>query len=152
MTKKSKLKIVTRKKSYTLQDSPFYKLKSKKKLTNLLKVDMETLLRMMNDTENYNEFEEKGKKGKVRKIQHPVGELDVVHTRIASLICRIATPSFLHSGKKQHSNVGNARIHCNSFPLMTTDVCSFFPYRQKEAWFFRFSTQLWNVHQMSQIS
>ncbi|CDH33698.1 reverse transcriptase family protein [Xenorhabdus bovienii] len=140
MTKESKLKIVTRKKSYTLQDSPFYKLKSKKKLTNLLKVDMETLLRMMNDTENYNEFEEKGKKGKVRKIQHPVGELDVVHTRIASLICRIATPSFLHSGKKQHSNVGNARIHCNSFPLMTTDVCSFFPSTKRSMVFSFFYT------------
>lgn len=39
-------------------------------------------------------------KNKIRKIQKPLEKLDVVHTRIASLLLRIAMPEYLHSGKK----------------------------------------------------
>lgn len=143
MKRKSKLKIVTRKKSYELIDSPFYKLKSKKKLAHLLKVDVTKLQQMTEDSNNYNEFEHnKDDGGKGRKIQHPIGELDVVHTRIASLLCRIKTPDFLHSGKKHHSNVTNAKAHRNNHPLMTTDVCSFFPSTSREMVFSFFYTMM----------
>ncbi|EPO0025961.1 reverse transcriptase family protein [Vibrio alginolyticus] len=51
----------------------------------------------------------------------------MVHTRIASLLCRIDTPDYLHSGKKGVSNVTNAEAHIDSHNVLTTDIRSFFP-------------------------
>ncbi|EHR1262554.1 TPA: reverse transcriptase family protein [Vibrio parahaemolyticus] len=127
MTRKSKLKLETKNKSYPLQDSPFHKLTSKKVLRKLLDVDADKLKKLRQDKGNYSEFDDIGESGKARKIQKPARDLDIVHTRIASLLCRISTPQYLHSGKKQHSNITNARQHQNKYPLLATDVKSFFP-------------------------
>ncbi|HHK7959196.1 TPA: reverse transcriptase family protein [Serratia marcescens] len=127
MKKRIKLKIITKNKSYQLVDSPLYKLKSKKKLVELLGVSLVELNLLKNDDSNYSVFEQLSKKGKVRKIQKPLEKLDRVHTRLASLLSRINTPNYLHSGKKQHSNITNASVHINSLNLLTTDVKSFFP-------------------------
>lgn len=67
------------------------------------------------------------KKGKARKIQKPLEKLELVHTRIASLLSRIALPEYLHSGKKKCSNVTNAKAHLNNEKMMTTDIKAFFP-------------------------
>ncbi|TWP77173.1 RNA-directed DNA polymerase, partial [Escherichia coli] len=40
MKKRKKLKVNTKNKSYDIMDSPFYKLKSKRKLANLLCVSL----------------------------------------------------------------------------------------------------------------
>lgn len=127
MSRKSKLKIDSKNKSYALHDSPFYKLNTRKKLASLLKCDLSALNSLRVDDGNYSEFEDIGKSGKARKIQKPSKNLDIIHTRIASLLSRISTPVYLHSGKKAHSNVTNAKAHVNSKSLMTTDVKSFFP-------------------------
>ncbi|ECU5122509.1 RNA-directed DNA polymerase, partial [Salmonella enterica] len=76
---------------------------------------------------NYSVFDQLSKKGKSRKIQKPLDKLDVVHTRIASLLSRIALPEYLHSGKKRCSNVTNAKAHLNHEKMMTTDIKAFFP-------------------------
>lgn len=127
MKSKPKLKISTRDKSYNLIDSPLYKLKNKKRLAQLLNINLCDFRTLTSDDENYSVFEQLSKKGKVRKIQKPVHKLDVVHTRIASLICRIQTPLYLHSGKKTCSNISNASAHINDLNLLTTDIKSFFP-------------------------
>ncbi|WNJ97623.1 reverse transcriptase family protein [Vibrio ruber] len=127
MSRKSKLKIDTKNKSYSIIDSPFYKLLSKKKLAALLKCEFSELKKLRDDEGNYSEFEDIGKSGKPRKIQKPSRNLDIVHTRIASLLSRISTPTYLHSGKKEHSNVTNAKAHLGTSALMTTDIRSFFP-------------------------
>ncbi|MGF1909640.1 reverse transcriptase family protein [Vibrio kasasachensis] len=122
MTRKSKLKLDVRNKSYNLQDSPFYKLRSKKLLAKRLNTSLAQLTPLRLDEGNYSEFLDKE-----RKIQKPNRELDIVHTRIASLLSRIQTPSYLHSGKKGHSNVSNAYAHVDATKLMATDIKSFFP-------------------------
>ncbi|MGQ8774620.1 reverse transcriptase family protein [Serratia sp. NA_112.1] len=127
MKKRIKLKIVTKNKSYQIIDSPLYKLKSKKKLVDLLGFSLAELNLLKNDEENYSVFDQLSKKGKTRKIQKPLEKLDRVHTRLASLLTRISTPNYLHSGKKQHSNITNANAHVNSSNLLTADVRSFFP-------------------------
>lgn len=108
-------------------ESPFYKLKTKNKLAALLGVSIPELFLLGKDDGNYSVFEQLSKKGKSRQIQKPLEALDIVHTRIASLLSRIALPEYLHSGKKGHSNISNARIHLNSEKMMTADVKSFFP-------------------------
>lgn len=59
-------------------------------------------------------------------------------------MCRIETPDFLHSGKKNHSNVSNAIAHTEKHlqpvPLMTTDIKSFFPSTTKKMIFSFFFT------------
>lgn len=127
MKKPKKLKISTKNKSYGMKDSPFYKLKSKRKLAELLCVSLSDLSVLKKDEGNYCIFDQLSKKGKSRKIQKPLDKLDIVHTRIASLLSRIALPAYLHSGKKSCSNVTNAKVHLNHDKMMTTDIKSFFP-------------------------
>lgn len=127
MQKPKKLKISTKNKSYGMMDSPFYKLKSKRKLAELLCVSLSDLSALKKDEGNYCIFEQLSKKGKLRKIQKPLDKLDIVHTRIASLLSRIALPGYVHSGKKGCSNVTNAKAHLNNDKMMTTDIKSFFP-------------------------
>ncbi|MBT1870776.1 reverse transcriptase family protein [Enterobacter mori] len=127
MKKRKKLRIFTKNKSYGVMDSPFYKLKSKKKLAALLCVNISDFSILKKDEGNYSIFEQLSKKGKPRKIQKPLEKLDVVHTRIASLLSRIGLPLYLHSGKKACSNVTNARAHLNNEKMMTTDIKAFFP-------------------------
>ncbi|MDM9376861.1 hypothetical protein [Klebsiella pneumoniae] len=126
MKKRKKLKISTKNKSYDVKDSPFYKLKTKKKLAGLLCVSVNDLSILRKDEGNYSVFEQLSKKGKPRKIQKPLEKLDVVHTRIASLLSRIALPEYLHSGRKKCSNVTNAKAHLNHEKMMTTDIKAFF--------------------------
>ncbi|WP_063658280.1 reverse transcriptase family protein [Aliivibrio fischeri] len=131
MTKKSKLKIELKGKSYDIRDSPFFRLRSKKKLSSLFNLTLPQLQELKSDIGNYAEFEDVGKTGKARKIQKPNLELDKVHTKIASYLSRIKTPDFLHSGKKYHSNITNAKAHLDSTNLMVTDIKSFFPSTKK---------------------
>ncbi|EFH4609189.1 RNA-directed DNA polymerase, partial [Escherichia coli] len=132
MKKRIKLKVSTKNKSYPITDSPLYKLKSKKKLASLLCVSINDLSVLKRDEGNYSIFEQLSKKNKIRKIQKPLEKLDVVHTRIASLLLRIAMPEYLHSGKKSCSNITNAKAHLNHQKLMTTDIRSFFPSTTRE--------------------
>ncbi|MBV4692561.1 reverse transcriptase family protein [Escherichia coli] len=127
MKKRKKLKVNTKNKSYDIMDSPFYKLKSKRKLANLLCVSLDDLYSLRKDEGNYSVFEQLSKKGKARKIQKPLEKLELVHTRIASLLSRIALPEYLHSGKKKCSNVTNAKAHLNNEKMITTDIKAFFP-------------------------
>ena len=66
------------------------------------------------------------KKEKHEKYKKPLEKLELVHTRIASLLSRIALPEYLHSGKKKCSNVTNAKAHLNNEKMMTTDIKAFF--------------------------
>ena len=125
--RKSKPKIQTRGKSYSLRDSPLYKLRTKRRLAEILQQSLLDLRALCCDGENYTVFEEAKKGGKPREIQKPNIRLDIVHSRIASLLCRINTPNYLHSGKKGYSNISNASAHIDSTNLLTTDVKSFFP-------------------------
>lgn len=127
---KSKFKISTKGKEYPLKDSRLYNLRRKSHLAALLNCSVADLKIFARDSGNYHEFQEHGLNGKVRQIQQPTKALDRIHTRIASLLCRIETPPFLHSGKKKHSNVSNALAHASinsDTRLMTTDVKNFFP-------------------------
>jgi len=61
-----------------------------------------------------------------REIQCPKFKLNKVHTRLASLLCRIKMPDFLHSGVKKRSYVTNAHAHLGDHPILTMDISSFF--------------------------
>lgn len=124
--KRQKFKIATRGKTYDLSQSPFYKLNSKKKLSDLLLSSPPELKQLTLNQNNYNVFSLMGKNGKSRVIEHPNERLDQIHTRIASLLCRLETPSYIESGIKGKSHISNAKIHQDSKELLTSDIRSFF--------------------------
>lgn len=124
--KRRKPKIITKNKSYPLQDSVFYKLSSKKRLANLLSSTPQEL-KSLTEMDNYRCFTQT-KNGKPRLIQEPLPKLDKIHSRVASLLCRIETIDGLHSGKKGRSNISNARAHLGlGKKVITADIKSFFP-------------------------
>ncbi|WP_439033743.1 hypothetical protein ACS19Z_05425 [Klebsiella pneumoniae] len=89
---------------------------------------MNDLSILRRDEGNYSVFEQLSKKGKPRKIQKPLEKLDVVHTRIASLLSRIALPrSTCIQVRKKCSNATNAKADLGHEKMMTTDIKAFFP-------------------------
>lgn len=127
MTKrKSKRKISTKNKSYSPKDSPFYKLHSKKRLCELLGMSTESAKNLCIESSNYSTFEVEGKGGRKRIIECPNDHLDRIHTRIASLLCRITPPEFMHSGCKGRTHITNAKAHTGSIKVATTDIKSFY--------------------------
>ena len=122
--KKPRLKLDIKNKAYFIEDSVFFKLKRKKKLVEILGFSISELKQLSNDI-NYNRYEDKSS-GKPRNIEHPTGKLEVVHTRIASLLCRIKQPYYVHSGIKGRSHLTNAKAHVGSHPVLATDLESFF--------------------------
>lgn len=124
--RRRKPRIITKKKSYPLQDSVFYKLSSKKRLASLL-FSTPQELKSLTGRENYRCFTQT-KGGKPRPIQEPLPKLDKIHSRVASLLCRIETVEGLHSGKRGRSNISNARTHLGlGKKVITADIKSFFP-------------------------
>jgi hypothetical protein len=123
--KKRKLKIQTNKKQYSLTDSCFYKLQSKQLLAKLLKTELSSLQALISD-DNYNCYTDLNGV-KPRDIEHPYFNLDKVQTRIASLVCRIEQPNYIHSGVKGRSHKTNAEEHIGDHHVLTSDIQSFFP-------------------------
>jgi hypothetical protein len=129
---RSKLKINSKSKKHSLNQSPFYKLKTKRKLIELLDISMAELSVSKKDTENYKVFDQVGASGKSRTIQHPKDQQTVIHNRIANLLTRIELPVYLHSGRKKHSHITNANQHLGSKRVLTTDIKSFFQSTTRE--------------------
>lgn len=125
MQKKRKLKIQTNEKQYSLKDSCFFRLRKKKTLATVLRTELPVLKLLANDS-NYNCYTDFNGP-KPREIEHPYFDLDVLHTRIASLICRIKQPDYIHSGIKGRSHVTNASKHIGNHHVLTSDIQSFFP-------------------------
>lgn len=106
---------------YSVNQSPFYRLNSKRKLAELLGFEMADFTKLVDDS-NYHRF--LNKQG--REIQHPIKELDPVHSRIAKLLARLDLPDYLHS-RKGRSYVSNAAAHMSDVPLIKTDISKFYP-------------------------
>jgi len=135
--RRPKPRIKSKNKSYTLKDSALFKLTTKRRLVELLGRSISELKAFSADT-NYRIFHLE-KPGKCREIQAPTFELDVVQTRIASLLVRVATPEYLHSGIKGRSNITNAAAHIGDHPVLTMDIQQFYPSVTKKSIFHFFN-------------
>ncbi|WP_395373715.1 reverse transcriptase family protein [Marinicella sp. W31] len=109
-------------KKYDLCNSPFYKLRSSKKLCEILGIKSEKKLR---DIINKNLYREKNDGKRIYYI--PINSLRSIHDRIHELFSRIKAPFYLHSGVQGKSNVTNACLHAYSDGLIKTDIKNFFP-------------------------
>ena len=109
-------------KSYSVDQSPFFKLKSKKKLAKILGVSLADIKNLSSDS-SYRVFTtESG-----RTIEEPLPRLKSLHRRIGKLLNRVELPAYLHSGRKKHSTITNASSHQNAIELLKLDIQKFFP-------------------------
>ncbi|HHI0460797.1 TPA: reverse transcriptase family protein [Escherichia coli] len=109
-------------KLYPLNQSPFFKLKTRTKLLEIIGLSRSQADKLMLDSA-YKEFiNDAG-----RSIQEPIAQLKAVHKRIGILFSRIELPQYLHSGRKKHSTLTNAESHRHATELLKLDIHKFFP-------------------------
>ena len=130
-------------KIYKIENSPFYRLRNKRKLAELLGVDLKILNKMR--TDDFYKKEYKIPQGnKERKIQEPKKQLKRVQKKIKTLLQRVETPDWLISGKKGNSFVTNAEKHLGSRYILTLDIKSFYQNSKREYVFkfFKFTMKM----------
>lgn len=127
-------------KTYPLNQSPLFKLQSKKKLAeDILRLDLPTLEQLANAPGNYRVYDV-FHSHKVRHVEEPRSFLKRLHRRLFDLLKRVEKPAYLQSGVKGRSHVTNARLHANAAPLVKLDIRKFYP-SVGQAMVFRFFHQ-----------
>ena len=116
---------MTRTKVYSLEQSPLYRLRNKRKLAALLGVSPQNLRKIKNDN-SYKEYSKK-QNDKIRRIQAPKPKLKQLQKSLKKFLQRIETPDWLISGKKGNSFVTNAKQHSRSKHLLKVDIKNFYP-------------------------
>jgi len=126
---------------YTLRDSPFFRLRTRKKLATLLRVSEAALAEISARNDLYVR-RWKHKKDKdawlreqpapeishlYRPIDIPDGGLKAVQSRIAGLLSRITPPDWLYSPVKGRSYVDNAASHKGAIAFWLLDIADYFP-------------------------
>lgn len=126
---------------YTLRDSPFFRLRTRKKLAELLHVSEIALYSISVRNDLYVRcWKHKKEKNKwldkepppdishlYRPIDIPDRGLKAVQSRIASLLGRVTPPDWLFSPVKGRSYVDNAAYHLGSRAFWLLDVANYFP-------------------------
>ncbi len=121
-------------KSYALNQCALYKVRSKKRLAQILGFNLVDLIRLSADDGNFNVFqleaqvcEFTGTKRKARSIQDPVPGLKAVLVRITKLLSRIQSPDYCHGATTGRSYRSNAQAHVGAQAVATFDLKDFFP-------------------------
>lgn len=116
------------KKRYVLNQSPFYKLQTKRKLAAILNINLQELDYFSKNSHSlYVEWDEVNENtGKTRRIQNPKQELKKIQKRIASILSRITPPNFLFCPVKGRSYIDNAKQHVNQKQVCCIDIKKYF--------------------------
>lgn len=124
---------------YSERDSPFFRLRSKKKLAALLFCSLEKLKALSKADDLYHSFTKVKKGGGLRTISAPRTDLKAVQARIAELLQRIAPPDFLFAPVAGRSYVDNAAHHIGARSFRLLDIEDFFPSctANRVIWLFR---------------
>lgn len=139
--RRNKPRIKSKNKFYTLKDSGLYNITTKKRLEDRLQKPINEIVSLADDS-NYRVFFLEKPNGKKREIQAPTLGLDIVQTRIASLLVRIIMPDYVHSGVKGRSNVTNAKVHIGDHSVLTMDIRNFYPSISKKSIYHFFNSTM----------
>lgn len=110
---------------YAIDQSPIYKLSSKRKLATILQVEYASLLQSKEWT-NYTVSEIEKGSGGFRTIYDPCRELKQVQRRIKNLLSRISIPNWVFSGRKGVCHVDNGKYHEHSVYFIQSDLHAFY--------------------------
>ena len=125
-------------KRYPERDSPFFRVRSKKKLAKLLHISQRQLRHLATSDGLYHEFTRNKSNGKSRLITAPRGQLKSVQRRIATLLQRIQLPDCVFSPVKGRSYVHNAVSHLGANSIYILDISDYYPNcrASKVIWYF----------------
>jgi len=112
-------------KTYPLNQSPLYKLESKRKLAKLLFWDLSRLQALANRTDNYRP-RKTVHANKERSLEVPKPALESIQRRLFQLLDRLDKPDYMHSGHKERSYITNAQVHVGSVWLLKLDIKKFY--------------------------
>jgi retron-type reverse transcriptase len=115
-----------KRKQYNFDQSPFFRLRSKRKLAAILGLTPGQLRKAVKNI-RYSEFHETNEKGKKRLIENPCQPLKLIQRRINRLLSRIEPATYLHCPVRGRSYVSNAKSHLGSAVIRTLDVRKYFP-------------------------
>ena len=110
---------------YAIDQSPIYKLCSKRKLSTILQIEYDSLLHA-NDFIDYTVSEIEKASGGIRTIYDPCRELKQVQRRIKNLLSRISIPNWVFSGCKGVCHVDNGKYHEHSVYFIQSDLHAFY--------------------------
>lgn len=112
--------------TYAKNQSPLYKLKSRKKLAALLHAELREL-KCVHEYAQYNVYAKEKEKGGSRVIEAPASRIKQLQRRINTLLMRIEKPDWLISSTLGKSYKDNAAMHKSNGYLMVMDIKSFYP-------------------------
>lgn len=112
---------------YGERDSPFFRLRSKDRLAELLHISRDKMISLAREDNLYSEFDKSKPAGGYRQIFAPRPDLKKVQKRIASLLQRIVPPDYLFAPVAGRSYVDNAAAHLGSRSIRLLDIEDFFP-------------------------
>lgn len=115
------------KKSYPKTDSPFYKIKTKNKLADVLKVSFDEIEEMCFDSDRFYKVYDIEENEKIRRIEEPIGDLRKVHDRISYFLKSITPPDYLFCPVSGKSAVTNVNAHKHNAELLKLDITKYFP-------------------------
>lgn len=118
-------------KRYPANQSPFYKLTTKKKLEEIMYMEPGESCRIAKSI-SYRVFSNKKSSGGYRKIEAPASKLKMWQRRIWTLLARIDKPSWVISGTVGKSYRDNAAIHSNNGFVLTMDIKAFYDACERE--------------------
>lgn len=124
----------TENKTYSIEKSPLYKLKSRKKLLGIFYIrNYKILENLAINKANYKVYsiDNKNKPTK-RKIEEPKDLLKAFHRRFNVLLQRINVPDFVKAGRKGSCYVDNGKAHINGKYFFCSDIKKFFPSSRKQ--------------------
>lgn len=119
--------------SYPLNQSALYMVGSKRRLADILRIELRHLLELSTRNDNYTQFHLDPefnpfslKYKKRRGVQQPKPNLRAIHERILSLLNLVQVPDYVHACVKGRSYRSNAFAHKDSKALATYDISSFY--------------------------
>ena len=123
---------------YEERSGPFFRLRSRKKLADLLYKGQAQLEALARGDGLYTHFPKRKANGDFRLISAPRDDLKRVQARIAELLQRISPPDFLFAPVAGRSYVDNAAQHLGATSVRLLDILDFFPSctGKKVYWFF----------------
>lgn len=124
----------TENKTYSIENSPLYELKSRKKLLEMFYIpNYNALKNLAINKHNYKVYNIKNKnKSTERRIEEPKELLKIFHKRFNNLLQRIEVPEFVKAGRKGSCYVDNGKTHINGKYFFCSDVEKFFPSSRKQ--------------------
>lgn len=115
---------------YSLEKSPLYRLRNKRKLADYLKVNKDYFEKEHNY--QYNVFSRPKPNGDGERVfTVPPDELKKIQKQVCRLLNRIETPDWVISGKKGYSYITNAEAHVSSKFVKTMDISKFYDSAQR---------------------